>query len=169
MDELRLPKEVESDPAGARLARELVSRADPLWANGELRASTAEFGPQIRAALRSAYSAGRIVRGLEGAERILASEEQGLKNVDRKTGVERGRRVSRLLVLANDGSERFYREVESLLQKNAPRVMALRLAADEHTLGEFMFGPGRVARLVLVEHKDAVSAVLLALAKQWGK
>ena len=33
----------------------------------------------------------------------LVTEERGLKHVDRKTGVERGRRVSRLLVLADDG------------------------------------------------------------------
>jgi hypothetical protein len=42
------------------------------------------------------------------------------------------------------------------------------LSADERALGQLLFGPDRVARLLLVEHKDAVSAVLLALAAQWS-
>lgn len=107
------------------------------------------------------------MRGLEGAERALATEARGLARVDRRTGVERGGRVSRLLVLADDGSERFYRTVESLLRRHAPRVLALRLSVDEAALGRLLFGRDEVARLLLVEHKDAVSAVLLALGGQW--
>ena len=168
MEPLRLPKLVEADPDAAQLEIDLAACSRPLWAGGELSVPRAELGSELRAALRSAYSAGRIVRGLEGAERVLAGEARGLSRVDRKTGVERGGRVSRLLVLADDGSERFYRDVESLLRLHTPRVLAMRLSADEHDLGELLFGPNRVARLLLVEHKDAVSATLLALAKQWG-
>ena len=107
------------------------------------------------------------MRGFDQAERVLAAEEKGLAHVDRTHGIARGRRVSRLLVLADDGSDRFYREVEFLLQRHAPRVLALRISLDEHALGGVIFGPGQVARLVLVEHKDAVADVLLALAHAW--
>ena len=68
---------------------------------------------------------------------------------------------------ADDGAERFYRNVEALLRRHGSRVLALRLCVDEHLLGQLLFGPDQVARLLLVEHKDAVSAVLLALAAQW--
>ncbi len=71
-------------------------------------------------------------------------------------------------MLSDDGSERFYRNVESLIQRHTPRVLALRLTTDEGTLGELLFGPDQRARLLLVEHKDAVSTVLLALAEQWA-
>ncbi len=71
-------------------------------------------------------------------------------------------------MLADDGAERFYRNVESLLRRHAPRVLALRLSADERALGQLLFGPDERARLLLVEHKDAVSAVLLALASRWS-
>jgi len=168
MEALRLPRRVEEEPGAAQLASELAARGQPLWAGGELRAARAELAPALEAALKSAFSAGRIVRGLETAARVLATEEHGLKHVDRTTGVGRGRRISRLLVLADDGSERFYREVESLLRRHAPRVLALRSSADERALGRLLFGPDQVARLLLVEHKDAVSAVLLALAAQWS-
>jgi len=163
----RLPKMLDADPGATGLAREFAARAEPLWAGGAPCVPRAAITPALGAALKSAYAGGRLVRGLDGATRVLCAEDQGLKHVDRTTGVERGGRVSRLLVLADDGSERFYREVERLLRRNAPRVLALRLSADEHALGRLMFGPDQVARLLLVEHKDAVSAVLLALAAQW--
>jgi hypothetical protein len=34
-------------------------------------------------------------------------------------------------------------------------------------LGQLLFGRGQAARLLMVAHKDAVSAVLLALASDW--
>jgi hypothetical protein len=169
VEELRLPKRLQDEPAAANLADELTARARPLRDGGEMQATQIEPGPALEAALRAAYSAGRIVRGFDLAERALAAEEKGLRHVDRTSGVVRGRRVSRLVVLADDGSERFYREVEFLLRRHAPRVLALRLAVDEGTLGELIFGPGQVARLLLIEHKDAVSAVLLALATLWSE
>ena len=76
-------------------------------------------------------------------------------------------RISRLLVLADDGAERFYRRVEALLRRHGPRLMAVRLGIDAEGLGEMLFGPGRAARLLLIEHKTAVGAILLALADQW--
>ena len=38
----------------------------------------------------------------------------------------------------------------------------------QRALGQLLFGPDRVARLLMVERKDAVSRVLLALAAQWS-
>jgi hypothetical protein len=163
---MQLPKAVENAPGGVALASGLASRAHPLWEGGECRVPHADLSPALEVALKSAFSAGQIVRGFEAAQSALAAEERGLQNVDRKTGVARGQRISRLLVLADDGAERFYRNVEGLLQRHEPRVLALRLSADEWTLGQLLFGPDQVARLLLVEHKRAVSAVLLALVER---
>ena len=168
MEALRLPRSIEEEPGAAHLASEIAARAQPLWAGSELRVVQVELASALEAALKCAFSAGQIVRGLEGAERVLASEEHGLRHVDRKTGVDRGLRVSRLVLLADDGAERFYRNVEGLLRRHAPRVLALRLSADERGLGQLLFGPDEVARLLLVTHKDAVTAVLLALASCWS-
>ena len=160
---LQLPKIVENEPRAKNLASDLTSRAQPLWQGGELLVPRAELTPALGAALRSVFSAGQIVRGLEEAQNALVAEERGLQNVDRKTGVVRGQRVSRLLVIADDGAERFYRNVEGVVRRHAPRVLALRLSTDERMLGNLLFGPNQVARLLLVEHKNAVSAILLAL------
>jgi hypothetical protein len=165
---LRLPKTLEAEGFAAPLERELEARSSSLWADGELRVPRADLDAGLASALKSALMARRIVRGIELAERALEANALGLEHVDRKTGAPRGGRVSRMLVLTDDGSRRFYRNVESLLRRHAPRVMALRLAVDERALGEALFGAGQVARLVLVDHKDAVAAVLKALAHQWS-
>ncbi|HPS93658.1 MAG TPA: hypothetical protein PK600_04270, partial [Deltaproteobacteria bacterium] len=135
-----------------------------LWPGGAVEVPVAVLSPELEAALRNAYRAGRVVRGLENAEKRLALEERGLCLADRKSAVERGVRVSRLLMLADDGAERFYRNVESLLRRHGPRILAVRLDVDAATLGELLFGPGRLARLLMLEHKDAVTEVLLAMA-----
>ena len=164
---LRLPKSVESDPRGPQLLRNLTTHTRPLRQGSEIGIPVAGMTPELAEALRSAYSAGQVVRSLENAERKLAAEERGLQMADRQIGVPRGVRVSRLLLLANDGSERFYRQIEALLRRHGPRVLAVRLEIDEHGLGELLFGPGRVARLLMLEHKQAVGSVLLAMAGQW--
>jgi hypothetical protein len=127
---------------------------------------TVRLDPDLARALRSVRHAGRAVRGLEKAEHLLAREEQGLLLADQQGGEQRGVRVSRLLILSDDGAERFYRRVESLLRRHGPRVLALRLYADAAALGGMLFGPGRIARILMIGHKEAVSSVLLALAAQ---
>lgn len=164
----RLPRGLEDELDTEHLATELAARARPLWRGGSAFACEAALTPSLQAALTSAFSSGRIIRGLESAKHALGGEQRGLSQVDRKTGVERGGRVSRLLVLSDDGSERFYREVESLMRQHAPRVLALRLSVDQLALGQPLFGADAPARLLMVSHKVAVSSALLALAEQLG-
>jgi hypothetical protein len=76
-------------------------------------------------------------------------------------------RVSRLLLLANDGAERFYRHIEALLRRHGPRFLAVCLEIDENGLGELLFGPHSTARLLMLEHKQAIGSVLLAMTSQW--
>lgn len=160
---IRLPRAVERDPRSARLLEILTSNTVPLWRGAEIEVPGAGLSAGISAALRSAQSAGRVARGLEGAERTLAAEERGLRLLSRRTGVDPGGRVSRILLLSRDGAERFYRRVERLLIHHAPRVMAIRLDVDAAGLGELLYGPGRPARLLMIGHKEAVCEVLLAM------
>jgi len=160
---LRLPKLVEADPRAQELLCIFSAHARLLWPEGKILVPMVAFSPALAKALRTAHRAGQLVRSLEGAERRLAAEDRGLGLVDQRSGVLRGARVSRLLVLADDGAERFYRQVEKLLCQQGPRVLALRLDVKAETLGQMLFGPGRRAVLLLLDHKEAVSAVLLAL------
>ena len=163
---LRLPKAVEADPRAAGLLELLAAHARPLWSEAVFRVAWLTPGDEVKAALRSANQAGLLVRGLEAAERRLAEEERGLELAGREHERDIGVRISRLLVVTNDGAERFYRNVEGLLRRHAPRLHAVRLEMDEHELGELLYGSDRVARLVLLEHKNAVASFLLAVAQQ---
>ena len=81
-------------------------------------------------------------------------------------GAARGVRISRVLFVANDGSAGFYRQVDNLVARHAGRLLAIRLELDAAGLGQVLYGPGRKAKAILVTHKDAVTATLLALAPQ---
>ena len=161
---LRLPKLAESDPRAPQLLRSLTTHTQPLWRESEISIPAVMLTVELAEALRNAYASGQAIRGLESAERRLAAEERGLQMADRQTGAPRGVRVSRLLLLTNDGAERFYRNVETMLRRHGPRVLAVRLETDAGGLGELLFGPGHIARLVMLERKQAVGSVLLAMA-----
>jgi hypothetical protein len=159
-----LPRAIEADPdAAARVAR-LLAGGRPLWREGEIPVPRAPLDAPLETALRAAQRAGELVRGLEGAEQALAAEEKGLRHAERAGAARHADRVSRLLLLSDDGAERFYRRAETLLRRHAPRLVAIRLATDAETLGALLFGPGRPARAVLLERKEAVAAALVALA-----
>ena len=164
---LRLPKLVESDPRGAALLQSLIEHAQPIRTGSEISVPVAQFDG-IESALISAHRAGRVARGLETAKRTLAAEEHGLRLVDQSSGVKRGVRVSRLLLLANDGSDGFYRHVETLLRRHGLRVLAIRLDVDAAGLGAPLFGAGRLTRLLMIQHKESVAAVLFGFATQFG-
>ena len=159
----RLPRSVESDPRAELLRRWLAENAQPLRPGGALRIATTPLSDALASALQRARSSGRVVRGLETAEQVLAVEEHGQRLADRRGDGVRGARVSRLLLLTSDGADRFHRQVEALLRRHTARVLAIRVDADADTLGALLFGAGRRARLVLLEHKEAVAEALRAL------
>lgn len=161
----RLPKLVEADPRASAVARVLAADTAPLWTNSAVRVASVRCTPALTTALQQAAKAGQLVRGLEGALRTLDTEARGQQLAHEKSGAPRGVRISRLLVLANDGAERFYRDAEALLRRHGERVLAVRVALDAAGLGALLFGADAPARAALVEHKDAVAAVLFALAE----
>lgn len=159
---------VEADPRSGQLLHRLTTHTRLLWPEGDIEVPVAVLGPELRGVLHRAHKAEQVVRGLESAERTLAAEERGLGLVDRKSGVARGVRISRLLLLADDGAHRFYRRVETLLRRHGSRVLAVRLDVSAGVLGELLFGAARLARLLMLTHKEAVGAALLAIAEEWG-
>jgi hypothetical protein len=149
---------VESDPRADAVRTALAADASPLWPRGDIVVPRLARTPALDAALMRARDAGQLRRGLEGAVAALDAQRRGLlpgQDV----------RVSRLLVCAGDGSERFYRTVRT----HAPRVLGLVLDTDAAALGRLLLDdPDATLRCVLVEHKDAVADVLLAVALPTG-
>lgn len=123
----------------------------------------AAWNPELAKVLGDAEREGHLVRGLELVEKTLEREARGLSLVDARSGTERGSRVSRLVLLSQDGTERFYRQAERLISTQGPRLLALRLEADSSQLAAMVPQASGVVRALLVEHKDSVARVLLAL------
>lgn len=152
-----LPRALEADARSEEVRRVLGAQAAPMWAGGSLAVAHLPLTAPLAAALARAARRGFVRRGLEAVTDALDAQ---------RTGLLAGQdvRVSRLLLCTDDGAERFYRGVERVLRDHAPRVLGAVLGVDGATLGRLLFGADATAKLVLVEHKDAVSDVLLALA-----
>ena len=160
----RLPRDIELDPAGDAIRTRLTAPGRPLWAGGQTVAPVLPLHAPFADALAAAYHGGHLVLGLEPATDALAAEAHGLALVARRPGAHSGARVSRLLLVSDDGAERLYRHAERLALEHAPRVLIAILAADAATLGRATTAREANVKLVLVQHKLAVSALLRALA-----
>jgi hypothetical protein len=151
----RLPRQIEGDVLYAAIQSALTTRTRRLWEAVEV--PELALTDALLAALRIALVRGQLQRGLEATVAALEAERKGLMTP--------GERVSRLCLFTNDGSERFYRQVERCLTAHAPRVLGGFLDADGATLGKLLYGRDTAVKLVLAEHKDAVSAILRSLVK----
>ena len=163
VDELRLPKQLETDERLPSLQAALRASARKLWDGGAIDVPVAAWNPAVATALSDADRDGRLVRGLELIEKTLEREARGLSLVDARSGTERGSRVSRLLLLSQDGTERFYRQSERLICTQGSRLLAIRLEADSSQLAGVVSQASGVVRALLVEHKESVARVLLTL------
>ncbi len=156
---MRLPRQIEADASHAGIRAALTARPHRLWAGGTLSVPLLTPSDALVQALLAAARAGQLCRGLEAAVAALATETRGLATL-----APQGARVSRLWLFSRDGTERFYRQVERALGRYAPRVLGCQLDVDSARLGALLYGRAAVVKLVMVEHKDAVTAVLRTLA-----
>jgi hypothetical protein len=163
LETLRLPKLVENHAQSAALHTALRAHPRKLWGGGAIEVPTAAWTPTLAAALGDAQREGRLVRGLEQVEKTLEQEARGLSMADARSGTERGARVSRLVLVSADGTERFYRQVERLLRVQGPRVLVIQVDADSSQLGGVLSQAVGVVRALMIEHKDSVARVLWAL------
>jgi hypothetical protein len=158
-----LPREIEADPGHDAIQARLAAETRRLWVGGHALVPVLPLGSALADALAVAHRDGQLVLGLERAEKALEAERRGLALTARRSGVTPGARVSRLLLVTNDGADRLYRHIERLGVTHAPRVLVAMLAADAATVGRITAGREAAVKVVLVQHKQAVAALLRAL------
>jgi hypothetical protein len=164
VDGPRLPRDLESDPRVADVRAALRADLRALWSRGTLAVAVIPLTPTLRTALATLATQGRLERGLETAEATLAAEQRGLQALPPEVAARQRPRISRVLMVTNDGAERFYRGVERLAMTHAPRVLVCLIDCPSPTLGELLYGPNAVVKLVLTAHKTAATSLLRALA-----
>ena len=161
---IRLPRELEADHTAGVVRQVLTDRTVKLWPGGELDVPCIAMTDPLEKALLHAKLLGQVRCGFEDILAALENEARGIENARKQKGVPASDRVSRLLLFSTDGAERFYRHVEQLLQVHAPRVLGCLLDIDGTALGKLITGKERVVKLVMAEHKEAVSSILRAMA-----
>lgn len=160
--EAAMPRALIESGQAANIAREWVRRSRAAARAGRPALSRYALDRGLRDVLFELRRARRVVRGLEAAAEALDREAAGL---DRTPAAQpQGRRISRLLVLSDDGAGRFYRDADRLVERHASRLAAIVVEADETELGEAVFGGGRRARAILIDHKEGVVLLLSRLA-----
>jgi hypothetical protein len=165
MIDIHFPRAVEENPCAQALRdRFRAAQARPGHGLPEI-----QLDAPVTTVLQRALRTGRLKRGFETTLEVLANERHGLANLRHKTGTEQKARVSRLILISSDASERLLREIALTLQRNAPRVLALALQADSATLGSLLFGPDTNVKVLLLDHKETVAEMLIAAAQQKGK
>jgi hypothetical protein len=155
-------------PTQALAALEAFFDADlrPICEGVPVRVSYLHLDERLQDCLRGAVRTGCLTQGLESIAKLLDDEKKWLVEVQKRTGQPPAQRMSRLLFLSNDGSERFYRQAASLLGAHGNRLACARLDAPSETLGSLLAGArGNPAKAVLINDKRALGAFLAAVAR----
>ena len=159
----KLPRQIETDPRREKVEQALSRELTPIWEEGTLKIAHLEFSPALEAALVSARVRRHLERGLETIEKVLRNEENGLAALREKNETATSGRVSRLLIIADGGSQRFYRSCEILLSRHADRVLGLRVRVPDTLLSQKIYSKEGMAKALLVSDRDSVSEVLFSL------
>lgn len=162
---MKLPKDVVADPRHDAVVSLLGTNTHMLWEKGANPVSTIPMNLKLAGALQRAFSLNQAIQGLEQITKEMAFEQKGLDAVIEKTAADRPQqpRISRLLFMSNDGSERFYRDCDSLLSKYGQRLLGCRIDLSGEDFGVAIFSAPKLVRAALITDKKAVAQALLAL------
>ncbi len=158
------PRQLEADGVAEKIRAALDARKVRLYSGGTLNVPVVAFNDALISALRKARMQSRIRVGLDEILEKLAAEKKGLDELREKTATVQGERMSRLLLFSNDGAERFYGNIEKTLIRHDPRVLGCMIEADENALGRMLIGKTGKVKVILIDHKDAVSDILRSMA-----
>jgi hypothetical protein len=163
LSDIRFPRLLEDDDTAEAIRQALMAHTGKIWPGGDLEVPSIAMSNPLKDVLQKAVLKGQIRCGLEAVTDKLGNERKGIANVRERQGTPYGDRVSRLLLMSNDGAERFYRHVEDLLLTHTPRLIGCLLNIDSSALGHIITGKERQIKLVMAEHKEVVSAILRAM------
>jgi hypothetical protein len=166
LSDIRLPRELEADDSATSILRILSARTSKLWPGGTQEVPVISMTDPLEQALVKARLRGQILCGFDAIRDKLASEKKGIMNVREQSAAPYGNRVSRLILFSDDGAERLYRHIEQLLQDHSPRVLGCLLNIDSSVLGRLIEGKDRQLKVLMAEHKEAVSELLRAIIKE---
>jgi putative sterol carrier protein len=102
---------------------------------------------------------------LEAIGDHLDKELKGLKALTKQPGQTQNDRLSRLIILSNDGSERFYHNVDSILNRHIGRAMACIVDATAEQLGDAFTKKANPAKALLIDERKALESFLATIVE----
>lgn len=162
---LKLPKCLESEPRLGELTALLEQDMRPLWSQGTLAVPHISFHEPLARSLAFSRRCGKLRGGLDNIQTLLQREEAGLVALRQRGVVSDGARISRFILVSNDGSERFNRACESMLVRYKDRLLGCRVNVSSSVFGSRFFGSEAAVKIIMVDHRDNVSKVLLSLVE----
>jgi hypothetical protein len=160
---MKLPRELEADGTAGTIHQVLMACITQPSSCGDFSVPIITMGDSLKKVLQRANLNGQIRWGLEAISDKLARERKGIDHLREGRGLPGGERVSRLILISNDGALRFYRHIEHLLQFHAPRLLGCMLDMDSSALGSLITGKERQIKVIMAEHKRVVSEILRTL------
>ena len=160
---LKLPKNTVKLPLCAEIEARFTKTERPLRLNGTVAATFWQLSDELKRAIKNAAVNQQLLIGLERIEQLLTKEAKGLRMLQEKSGQPEAHRLSRLLLLSDDGSDRFYHDVESLLRTHGNRTWAVVIEASAETMGLLATPKGSPIRALLIADRKALEAFLADL------
>ncbi len=155
---MKLPKQLAEGNIEEDVHAVLEKESIELYAGSKTFIPALKLNPELRKNLFYAKSLGALIFGYEAIEKYLANELQGLKKVDNQS-----ERVSRMLIVTNDGSPRFYRQLEFLQKKHGERVLICRLDVGSVLMGDILGLKKKMVKAVLLNRKKSLVNVFKSL------
>jgi len=155
---MKLPKELAKENIEAKVLAALERERFELYSGSKNYVPLLQLNPELRKNIFYAKSLGELIIGYDAIELTLAAERKGLQNVDNQS-----ERISRLLIVTNDGSARFYRELSYLQNKQGGRVLVCRLEIDSALMADILGLKEKTVKAILVNRKRSVINVLKAM------
>ena len=155
---MNLPKQLEAEGVASDVRAALQAESVELYCASAIYIPVLKLTPQLRTNIFHAKSVGELIVGYEAIAKALANELRGLQKID-----SLGDRVSRLLLVTNDGSQRFYGEIAFLQKRQGARVLICRLDVDSLLMGNVLGFKDQVVKAVLLNKKKGVIHVLKGL------
>lgn len=158
-EKYKLPRQLEQEGKSDEVLQ-ILEKSCRIWEGAAESIPTFAVTKELQSALFYCQTGDQMVRGMEQIESTLRNEKKGLDNLGNQSS---NPRVSRLLIFSNDGSKRFYRQLEFIQKDHGSRILPIVIDCDSATLGKILFGTKATCKSAMVNHKAGVVNILKAL------
>lgn len=163
---LKFPRTELASEELAKLEAYFTADLRPLYPDLDCEVSFLAFTNALQEALKTTARTGHLHQGLESIAKQLETEKIGLDAVAERTAAPVGQRMSRLLLISNDGSERFHHQVAALVVTHGHRLWVAKLEASSEELGALISSRGNPAKAVMIGDKKALALFLMEICRR---